>query len=88
MREEEIDRIRQNGEIEASEKEQMLRAKRMTSIEEVVEEVDVLVDTHFFNEFSETKSSQFLKKVIAHQSTIESASSRRPGGQSTAARRR
>ena len=49
----------------------MLRAKRMKSIEEVVEEVEVLIDTHFFNEFSETKSSQFLKKVIAHQSIIE-----------------
>ena len=88
MREEEIDRIRQNGEVEANEKEQMLRAKRMKSNEEVVEEVEVLIDSHFFNEFSETLSSGFLKKVISHQSTIESASSRRPGGQSTAARRR
>ena len=43
----------------------------MKSIEEVVEEVEGLIDTHFFNEFSETKSSQFLKKVISHQSTIE-----------------
>ena len=66
-----MDRIKQNGEVEAYEKEQMLRAKRMKSIEEVVEEVEVLIDTHFFNTFSETKSSLFLKKVIAHQSTIE-----------------
>ena len=49
----------------------MLRAKRIKSIEDVLEEEVVLIDTHFFNEFSETKSSQFLKKVIAHQSTIE-----------------
>ena len=41
----------------------MLRAKRRTkSIDEVLEEVEVLIDTHFFNEFSESKSSLFLKK--------------------------
>ena len=50
MREEEMDRIGQNGEVEANEKEQMLRAKRMKSIEEAVEEVEVLIDTHFFIE--------------------------------------
>ena len=36
-----------------------------------MEEVEVLIDTHFFNEFTETKSSQFLKKVLANQSVIE-----------------
>ena len=35
--------------------------KRMNGIQEVLEEVDVLIDTHFFNQFFETKSSQFLK---------------------------
>ena len=44
---------------------------KMKSIAEVLEEVEVLVDTHFFNEFSETKSSLFLKKVVAHQGWIE-----------------
>ena len=37
----------------------------------MLEEVEVLFDTYFFNEFWETKSSQFLKKVIAAQGSIE-----------------
>ena len=41
-----------NGLIETSEMEQMIRAKWMKSIEEVLEEVSVLIDTHFFNEFA------------------------------------
>ena len=49
----------------------MLNAIKMKNIAEVLEEVEVLIDTHFFNDFSETKSSQFLKKVIAHQGWIE-----------------
>ena len=43
----------------------------MKSIEEVVEEVEVLIQIHFYNEFCETKSSAFLKKIIAHQSVID-----------------
>ena len=37
--------------MEESQKTQVLRAKRRKSIDEVLEEVDVLIDTHFFNEF-------------------------------------
>ena len=66
-----MDSLRRNGEIGEQEKVQMLRVKRMRSIEEVLEEVEVLIDTHFFNEFWETKSSLFLKRVIANQSVIE-----------------
>ena len=43
----------------------------MKSIAEVLEEVEVLIDTHFFNEFSETKSSMVLKKIIANQNVID-----------------
>ena len=43
----------------------------MKSIDEVVEDVEVLIDTHFFNKFEEGKSSAFLKKVIANQSSID-----------------
>ena len=64
MRDEEIEKMN-NGRIEVIEK------KQMKSIDEVLVEVNVLIDTHFFNQFSETKSSMFLKKVIAHQKTIE-----------------
>ena len=71
MRDEEIEEMKKNGGIEVSEREQMIRAKRMKSIHEVLEEVGVLIDTHFFNEFAETKSSMFLKKVIAHQRLID-----------------
>ena len=49
----------------------MLQAMRAKSIAEVLEEVEVLIDTHFFDEFSETKSSLFLKKVIANQGSID-----------------
>ena len=66
-----MDAIRRNGEIGEQEKVQMLGVKRMRSIEEVLEEVEVLIDIHFFNEFWETKSSLFLKRVIANQSVIE-----------------
>ena len=62
LRDEEIAVLR-NGEMEAREKDQIVRAKMMKSIDEVLEEVVVLIDTHLFNEFSETKSSQLLKKV-------------------------
>ena len=43
----------------------------MKSIKEVLEEVSVFIDTHFFNEFTGTKSSTFLKKVVTHHNEIE-----------------
>ena len=49
----------------------MIRAKRKKNIRDVIEDVDVLVDTYFFNEFSETKSSMFLKRVIYNQRVID-----------------
>ena len=71
LREEEIVRVMLNNGMEAHAKDQMIRAKRNKSIAEVLEEVEVLIDTHFFNEFSKTKSSTCLKRVIANQSMIE-----------------
>ena len=71
LRDEEMDMIRADTKMEEREKSETLRTLRTKSIAEVLEEVEVLVDTHFFNEFSETKSSQCLKKVIAHQSAID-----------------
>ena len=44
---------------------------KMKSIAEVLEEVRVLIDTHFFDEFSRTKSSICLKRVIENQSVID-----------------
>ena len=43
----------------------------MKSIAEVLEEVDVLIDTHFFDEFRGTKSSTFLKKIIDNRGSID-----------------
>ena len=71
LRDAEIDRIRHDDGIGENERSQVLRAKRAKSIADVLEEVEVLVDTHFFNEFWETKTSSFLKKVIENQSSIE-----------------
>ena len=57
--------------MDEQEKNQVLRAKRMKSIEDVLEEVDVLIDANHFNQFSKTKSSSFLKKVIENQRTLD-----------------
>ena len=71
LREEEIEHAKRNREMNEREKSKVLRAKRLKNIEEVMAEVEVLIDTRFFNEFWETKSSLFLKKVIANQSAID-----------------
>ena len=71
LRDEEIKEIKRKSEIGEREKGVVLRAKRVKSIADVLEEVAVVVDAHFFNAFSETKSSQFLKKVITNQNAIE-----------------
>ena len=49
----------------------MLKATKMKSIAAVLEDVEVLIDTHFFTEFSETKSSLFLKRVIKNRNVID-----------------
>ena len=69
--EEEMDKIRQNEEMEKHVKSEVLRTQRMKSITGVLEEVEVLIDTHFFNVFSGTKSSTFLKRVVDNQNAIE-----------------
>ena len=51
LREEEIDTIRRNDEMGERVRKQTIQAKRAKSIDEVLEEVGVLIDTHFFNEF-------------------------------------
>ena len=48
-----------------------LKVVRMKSIPEVLEEVEVLVYTHFFNELTRTKSSTFLNKVVENENLIE-----------------
>ena len=46
-------------------KNESLRAWRTKSIGDVLEEVEVLFDIHFFNELTYAKSSPFLKYVVA-----------------------
>ena len=77
---EEIEKIRCDREIEEREKSQLLGAKNMESIADVLEEVDVLIDTHFFNEFHDTKGSIFLKRVIKNQGSIDVRLFKRHGG--------
>ena len=48
----------------------MIRAKKSKSIHDVLEEVEVLIDTHFFDEFSGTKSASFLNKLIDKQGPV------------------
>ena len=36
-----------------------------------MEEVEVLIDTHYFNAFSQTRSSMFLKRVVQNNNVIE-----------------
>ena len=45
--------------------------KEQRALETCLKKVEVLVDAHSFKEFSETKSSGFLKMVISNQSTID-----------------
>ena len=71
QRDDDIEALRQNGQVEELEMEKMLRTKRSKSIAEVLEEVEVLIDTHFYNEFFQTKSSVFLKNMISHRGSIE-----------------
>ena len=80
MRENEIETIKQNGEVEGCEKEQMLRAKKSKSIHDVLDEVEVLVDTHFFDGFSGTRSASFLNKLVDKQGPVDIGSSGRHGG--------
>ena len=46
------------------------KQKEQRSIDEILEDVEMLIETRFFNAFSETKSSWFLKIIIANQSVI------------------
>mgnify|MGYP004684707701 CR=1 FL=1 len=64
-------KTRQSEEMEESLKSDVLRTQRMKNIAGVLEEVEILIDTHFFNAFSGTKSSMFLKKVLENRNFIE-----------------
>ena len=57
-----MNEIKQNAEMDESEKTLKMKAMKMKSIQDVLEEVEVLIDTCFFNEFSEMKSSLFLNR--------------------------
>ena len=59
LREAGLEAIEQNPETDEHEKNETLRARMTKSIADVLEEVVVLIDVHFFNEFSESKSSRF-----------------------------
>ena len=58
-----MDRVRRDARIEEMATNEML-IRKMKSIEEVKEDVEVVIDTHFFNVFSKTKSSLFLKSRL------------------------
>ena len=49
----------------------MIRAKKSKSIHDVLEEVELLIDAHFFDEFSGTKSASFLNKLIDKQGPVD-----------------
>ena len=63
-------KILYDNEMEEPEKNKTLLSKKAKSIEDQ-EDVDTLIDTYFFNEFYKTKSSEFLKKVIDNQRSID-----------------
>ena len=68
-RDEQMDQIRQNDGLDEREKDQILQAKKMNGIADVLEEVEVLIGMHLFNEFSETKSA--FPKIVANHGAIE-----------------
>ena len=49
----------------------MMIEQKRKSIDEVLEEVQVVINAHFFDEFSKTKSSLFPKRVLETQNAIE-----------------
>ena len=63
IRDEEMEDMRRNDETQGREKMVILNATRMKSIAEVLEEVEVLIDTRLFDEFSKRKSSMCLKET-------------------------
>ena len=71
IREVELEKVRHDDGMEGRDKTVKLKAMKMKSVAEVLEEVQVLIDTHFFDEFSMTKSSMCLKRVIENQSAID-----------------
>ena len=71
QRDGEMDSIRESGEMEEGEKGLVLRSMKAKSIADVLEEVEVLIDMHHFNAFWETKSSLFLKRIIASHNSID-----------------
>ena len=71
MHEEEVEKIKRDDEMDESEKNKILVSKKAKSIGEVLEDVEALIDAHFFNEFWETKSSQLMRKVIDNQGSID-----------------
>ena len=66
----ELGAILRNQEIDVRENNETLRASRTKCIADVLEEVVVLIDVHFFNEFSETKTKRFLKRVLENLNVI------------------
>ena len=71
LRDDKMEHVQKNCDMEEREKSQVLRAKRTRSTGDVLEEAEVLIDQHSFYAFSETKSSLFLKRIITNQSMIE-----------------
>ena len=78
LRGEEIEKTRNDSQIDEIEKMLKLNDMRTKGIAEVLEEVHVLVDLHFYNEFSGTKSSMNLKRSTQNRVRLRRDSSRRP----------
>ena len=55
--------------MEDRDEKETLDARRIKGIDEVLEAVEFVIDTHFFNQFQ--KSPIFPKRVIANQKSIE-----------------
>ena len=71
IRGEEIGTIGRNGEMNEREKDRIITVGKAKSIQDVLEEIDTLIDMHFYDEFSATKSSLFLKKIVSNQGSVE-----------------
>ena len=71
VRDGELEVLRQNMDMDQREKDAILRAKRMKFIAEVLDEMETLIDIHFYSEFSKTQSSLFLKRVMENQNAID-----------------
>ena len=64
-------KTQQIGEVDEREKDWIIRAMKAKNIKDMLKEVEVPIDTIFYDEFLEMKSLLFLNKIVSNQGLVE-----------------